>query len=185
MSRSRSAAAAVALAGLLVGCSPGAPKAAPELPERICWGAFSGPEVNRILAPSEKVSHSARPFVLTEEGDHASCQVYADRATSFMAGVELLASEDEAEREMWRFPDALPLDVGTGGSIRPGGAATYVACDPAASFGRSGTYIALEIDFSIVPDEAKAQDALPGLLKGFLAFTERELRCGGGAAERR
>ncbi|WP_411075222.1 hypothetical protein [Streptomyces sp. cmx-4-7] len=33
-----------------------------------------------------------------------------------------------------------------------------------------------------MPDEAKAQEALPGLLKDFLAFTERELRCPGGAA---
>ncbi|MFD6245276.1 hypothetical protein [Streptomyces roseolus] len=184
MSRFRSAAGAVALAGLLVGCSAGEPKAAPELPERICWGAFSGPEVNRLLAPAEKVDHRARPFVLTDEGDGTSCQIYADRATSFMARAELLASEDEAEREMWGFPDALPLDVGTGGSLRNGGAATYVACEPAASFGRSGRYVALEIDFTAVPDEAKAQAALPELLKDFLAFTQRELGCAGGAARK-
>ncbi|MEU2545062.1 hypothetical protein ABZ618_06410 [Streptomyces roseolus] len=183
MSRS-GAAAAAALAGLLVGCAQGEPEAAPELPERICWGAFSGPEVNRLLAPAEKVSHRARSFVLAEEGDGTSCEVYADRATSFMARAELLGSEDEAEREMWGFPDALPLDVGAGGSLRPGGAATYVACEPAASFGRSGRYVALEIDFTGVPDEAKAQNALPGLLKEFLAFTERELQCTGGAAGR-
>lgn len=176
-SRSRSASAVLALAGLLVGCSPGEPKAAPELPERICWGAFSGPDVNRILAPTEKVSHRARHFVLADAGDRTSCMVYADRATSFRAGAELLDSEGDAERELWSFPDALPLDAGSGGSIRTGGATAYVACEPAASLTHSGKYLALDIDFTGVPDEAKAQDALPGLLKDFMAFAERELDC--------
>ncbi|MFJ4873480.1 hypothetical protein [Streptomyces sp. NPDC088757] len=172
----------MALTGLLAGCSQSGPKAAPELPERICWGAFSGPEVNRILVPAEKADHQAERFVLAEVGDEVSCRIYADRATSFRAAAELLDAESDAEREMWRFPDALPLGMGTVGSIRNGGAATYFACEPAGSFTRSGKYVALDIRFTRVPDEAKAQDALPGLLKNFLIFAERELRCTGGTA---
>ncbi|MEV6203025.1 hypothetical protein AB0M64_24080 [Streptomyces sp. NPDC051771] len=177
MSRFRNAVVVLAVAALLAGCSQGEPKAAPELPARICWGAFSGPEVNRLLAPAEKVSHTARHFAPADAGDETSCAVYADRATSFLAGAELLGSEGDAERELWRYPDALPLDVGRGGSVRNGGATTYFACRPAASLTGSGKYLALDIDFTGVPDEAKAQDALPGLLKDFMAFAERELDC--------
>ncbi|MGA5871472.1 hypothetical protein [Streptomyces cinereoruber] len=181
MSRFKSAAATMALAGLLAGCSQSEPKATPELPERVCWGAFSGPEVNRILAPAEKVDHQADQFLLAEADDDASCRILADRVPSFVATAELLDFEGSAEREIWWFPDALPLDVGRAGSIRHGGATTYFACEPAASFSRPGKYVTLDIRFGGVPDEAKAQEVLPGLLKDFLAFAERELRCGGGA----
>ncbi|WP_411075221.1 hypothetical protein [Streptomyces sp. cmx-4-7] len=138
MSRFGSAAVVMALAGLLAGCSQSEPKVAPELPERICWGAFSGPEVNRILVPAEKVDHRADRFLLADAGDDASCYIDADRAPSFMARVELLDLESGAEREIWSPPDALPLDMGMAGSIRNGGAATYFACEPAGSFTRSG-----------------------------------------------
>ncbi|MGA5216890.1 hypothetical protein ACPCAE_12565 [Streptomyces cinereoruber] len=108
MSRFKSAAATMALAGLLAGCSQSEPKATPELPERVCWGAFSGPEVNRILAPAEKVDHQADQFLLAEADDDASCRILADRVPSFVATAELLDFEGSAEREIWWFPDALP-----------------------------------------------------------------------------
>uniref|UniRef100_UPI003D7610FB hypothetical protein n=1 Tax=Streptomyces sp. bgisy082 TaxID=3413776 RepID=UPI003D7610FB len=90
--------------------------------------------------------------------------------------------EGSAEREIWRSPDVVPLDVGRAGSIRRGGATTYFACESAASLIRSGKYVTLDIRFTRVPDEARAQEALPGLLRPRLV--ERELRCTGGGAGR-
>ncbi|WP_432085393.1 hypothetical protein [Streptomyces sp. bgisy095] len=123
-------------------------------------------------------------FPLADAGDGASCRTYADRATSFMVTAGLMDFEGSAEREIWRSPDVVPLGVGRAGSIRRGGATTYFACESAASLIRSGKYVTLDIRFTRVPDEVRAQEALPELLKGFLAFVERELRCTGGGAGR-
>ncbi|MFB7279769.1 hypothetical protein ACFCZV_21865 [Streptomyces hydrogenans] len=74
--------------------------------------------------------------------------------------------------------------MGIEGSIGDRGASTHFACEPALSLTRSGKFGSLEIGLINVPDEEKARNALPGRLREFPAFAERELQCAGGSAGR-
>ncbi|MEV6351230.1 hypothetical protein [Streptomyces hydrogenans] len=74
--------------------------------------------------------------------------------------------------------------MGIEGSIGDRGTSAHFAREPALSLNRSGKFVSLDIGLISVPDEEKARNALPGRLREFPAFAERELRCAGGSAGR-
>ncbi|MGW0034207.1 hypothetical protein ACWDXD_30840 [Streptomyces sp. NPDC003314] len=177
--------AAVA-AGLLTGCATGEEKAVPELPERICWnGAFAGSDVSPLLPPGDEVKFSrlaGRHFALTEESDSAICTLYIDGNTKFQASADLENFEDSIEWSSWDPAHPKPLAVGEKGIIWDTGAASYFICEPAKNPNSPGRYIELMITAHYAPDKSKLQAALPELMKEFMAYAQRELRCTGGAA---
>ncbi|MEU2504668.1 hypothetical protein ABZ621_08135 [Streptomyces sp. NPDC007863] len=164
---------------LLAGCSEGKPKAVPELPARVCWGAFSGSEVTPFLPAGEKVSVSDGDFRLEESLDSETCSVDVDGITRFMAHATFREFEDEIEWSSWDSHHPRPLDVGKGGIIWDGGAATHVVCEASASPSDPGKYIALYVDTLGEVDTEKTQSAVPGLLEKFMTFAQRELKCPG------
>ncbi|MFZ4297434.1 hypothetical protein ACOZE3_05830 [Streptomyces cinereoruber] len=180
MSHIRSAVVAVALAGLLVGCSPGEPAAAPELPARVCWGAFSGSEVAPFLPAGKKVTVSDGDFELNESMDSETCSVDVDGVTRFMVNATFREFERSIEWSSWDQRDPRPLDVGKKGIIWDVGAATYFLCEPSKSPSDPGKYITLYIATLGKVDSKKAQSAVPGLLEKFMAYAQRELKCSEG-----
>ncbi|MFC8898402.1 hypothetical protein [Streptomyces cinereoruber] len=183
MSHIRSAVVAVALAGLLVGCSPGEPAAAPELPERICWGgAFAGGDVSPFLPPGTRVEFSPQAdgsFALTKELDSAICTLYIDGKRRFQASAtwwNFAESIDWTSRAS-DFPER--IDVGDEGIMWKGGASSFFACEPAKSSKSPGKYIELRISADYAPDKYRLRTALPKLMEKLMAFARGELQCSG------
>ncbi|GGR32226.1 hypothetical protein [Streptomyces roseolus] len=177
---------AVVTAGLLAGCAAGEEKAVPELPKRICWGgAFAGSDVTPLLPPGDKAEFSplaGRSFVLNGDVDSAICTLYVDGNTKFQASADLEKFEESIEWSSWDSADPKPLDVGEKGIIFDRGALAYFTCEPAKNPNSPGKYIELEITADDAPDKSKLQAALPALMKEFMAFAQRELKCPGSAA---
>ncbi|MFJ5938665.1 hypothetical protein [Streptomyces sp. NPDC093071] len=177
---------AVVAAGLLAGCATGEEKTVPELPERICWnGAFAGNDVSPLLPPGDKVEFSrlsGRHFTLTKELDSATCTLDIDGKTRFQASATRRGFAESIEWSSWDPADPKPLDLGEKGIIWDTGAASYFICEPAKNPNSPGRYIELMITAHYAPDKSKLQAALPELMKEFMAYAQRELRCAGGAA---
>ncbi|WP_411077200.1 hypothetical protein [Streptomyces sp. cmx-10-25] len=183
MSRARSAAVAVALAGLLIGCSSGGPTAAPELPERICWGgAFAGGDVSPFLPPGTRAEFSPqadRAFALDKELDSAICTLYIDGKMDFQASAtrwNFAESIDWTSRAS-DFPER--IDVGDKGIMWRGGASSFFACESAKNQKSPGKYIELRISADYAPGKYRLRAALPELMEKLMAFARSELRCPG------
>ncbi|MFJ4873479.1 hypothetical protein [Streptomyces sp. NPDC088757] len=184
MSRTGGAAVAVALAGLLVGCSSGEPAAAPELPERICWGgAFAGGDVSPFLPPGTRAefsSQAGRAFALAKELDSAICTLYIDGKMKFQASAtrwNFAESIDWTSRAS-AFPER--IDVGDKGIMWKGGASSFFTCESAKNAKSPGRYIELRIFAEYAPDAFRLRAALPELMEKLMAFARSELQCPGG-----
>lgn len=172
---------AVVTAGLLAGCATGEEKAVPKLPERICWnGAFASSDVSPLLPPGDEAKFSrlaGRHFVLTKELDSAICTLYIDGNTKFQASATRRNFEESIEWSSWDRTNPKPLDLGEKGIIWGTGAASYFICEPAKNRNTPGRYIELMITANYAPDKSKLQAALPALMKEFMAYAQRELKC--------
>ncbi|MGA5216892.1 hypothetical protein ACPCAE_12575 [Streptomyces cinereoruber] len=172
---------AVVTAGLLASCAAGEEKTVPRLPERICWnGAFTGSDVSPLLPPGEEAKFSrlaGRHFVLTKELDSAICTLYIDGNTKFQARATRRGFAESIEWSSWNRADPKPLDVGEEGNIWDTGAASYFTCEPAKNPNSPGRYIELMITANYAPDKSKLQATLPALMKEFMAYAQRELKC--------
>ncbi|MFC9731441.1 hypothetical protein ACFWGM_08780 [Streptomyces roseolus] len=191
MRRFTRAAAAVSTAavtaGLLVSCAASEEKAVPKLPERICWGggAFAGSDVAPLLPPGDKAEFTPRSgafFALTKELDSATCNLYIDGNTKFQAIATRRNFAESIDWSSWDSADPKPLDLGDKGIIYDTGAHAYFTCEPAKNPNSPGKYIELRIHADDAPDKSKLQAALPALMKEFMAFAQRELKCPGSAA---
>ncbi|MEU2127521.1 hypothetical protein [Streptomyces sp. NPDC018352] len=170
----------VVLAGLLAGCSSEERKAVPKLPERICWGAFASSDVSPVLPTGERATFSSWPFVLTEDHDSVSCILYIDGNTKFSASVSLEAFEG-VDWSSWEKANPKPIDVGEKGIFWGTGASAYFTCEPSKGPNSPGKYIDLYVSAGDAPDESKLPKVLPKLLRQFVAFVQRELKCGASA----
>ncbi|MFC9242752.1 hypothetical protein ACFT7S_01545 [Streptomyces sp. NPDC057136] len=169
------------LIAALTSCSDGESKTVPELPERICWGAFASKDVAPLLPTGTKATFSAlsmRPLALPEEADLASCALDIDGDTEFQATARRRNFEDSIEWSSMDKAKPVPIDAGKKGIVRYGGAASYIVCQPSKTPFTPGKYIDLRLWVdSAEEDDTAARTALPKLMKQFVAFAERELKC--------
>ncbi|MFD5498730.1 hypothetical protein ACFWJS_03230 [Streptomyces sp. NPDC127061] len=168
----------VILMGLLAGCSDSERKAVPELPKRICWNAFASSDVSPILPVGDKADVYHRPFVLAEDLDSVTCSLDIDGAWKFLADATLRGFEDQIDWTSMDKANPQPIDVGKKGIIWDSGAAAYFICEPSKGPNWPGKYIDLSINTDGVPNEAKLPSVLPALMKQFVTFAQRELKCG-------
>ncbi|MFJ2587739.1 hypothetical protein [Streptomyces sp. NPDC087538] len=182
MRRFVSAAAAasifVILAGLLAGCSGSEKKAVPKLPKRICWNAFASSDVSPILPAGDKAAVYHRPFVLVEDLDSVTCSLEIDGASKFLATATLRGFEDQIDWTSMDKAKPQPINVGKKGIVWDIGAAAYLTCEPSGGPNSPGKYIDLRITAGSAPDKAKLPSILPALLRQFVTFAQRELKCG-------
>ncbi len=181
------ASTAAVAAGLLAGCAAGEEKAAPQLPERVCWGggAFAGSDVAPLLPPGDTVEFSpdsGDPFALTKELDSATCTLYIDGNTKFQAVATRRNFAESIDWSSWDSAHPKPLDVGEKGIIWDTGAAASFTCEPAKDANTPGKYIELRITANDTPDPAALQAALPQLMKEFQDFAQARLQCPGRVA---
>ncbi|MEV6326241.1 hypothetical protein [Streptomyces sp. NPDC051909] len=169
--------------GLLTGCSKGDEKAVPKLPERVCWGAFAGSDVASILPPGDKAEFDVdgASFFLTGDHDSASCNLYIDGNTGFLATADLQEFEESIDWTTWYKAKPKPLDAGDRAIVWHNGAAAYFTCEPAKNPNSPGKYVELSLSVHFAADESKVPGVLSPLMKQFVAFAQRELKCGADA----
>ncbi|QEV34890.1 hypothetical protein CP977_24270 [Streptomyces cinereoruber] len=109
--------------------------------------------------------------------DSETCSVDVDGVTRFMVNARFREFERSIEWSSWDQLDPRPLDVGKKGIIWDVGAATYFACEPSKSPSDPGKYITLYIAALGKVDSEETKNAVPGLLKKFMAYAQRELKC--------
>ncbi|MFE2930395.1 hypothetical protein [Streptomyces sp. NPDC059278] len=166
------------MAGLLVGCSDGERGAVPALPKRICWNAFAGSDVLPILPAGDEAAVHHGPFVLADDLDSVTCTLEIDGAPSFLAIATLQGFEGRIDWTSMDKANPQPINVGKKGILWDIGAAAYFICEPSKGPNSPGKYIDLFIDAGGAPDKAKLPSVLPALMKQFVAFAQRKLKCG-------
>ncbi|MET9322914.1 hypothetical protein ABZX75_22360 [Streptomyces sp. NPDC003038] len=169
--------AAVVVAGaLLAGCSEKEDKAtAPEVPERLCWGAFEGKTVASLLGSGKKIAEDTRDtFSLPTDLKTITCRVQLDGATVMTAQVNRMPLGSDAFWQSFdpQHPDK--LDFGRKGLVWDGGATLLYTCrTPTASF-----EVELEIDNGpALVDSAKARSLNTQLMREFQDSTGKQLNC--------
>uniref|UniRef100_A0AAU3H0I1 DUF3558 domain-containing protein n=1 Tax=Streptomyces sp. NBC_01401 TaxID=2903854 RepID=A0AAU3H0I1_9ACTN len=174
--------APVVLVALLTGCSEEV-EAVPELPERICWDAFAAKDVSPLL-PSGKeaefIADSMHAFF--PDSSSSVCSLQIDGAVRFDASGDRYDFERDIDWTTWEKAKPDPIDVGEKGIIWHNGAASYIVCEPSKGPNAPGRYIELTLyafDQPTQGTQAKKNHRLLGvLIKQFVAFAEKELKCG-------
>ncbi|MFK0048165.1 hypothetical protein ACIQU4_29575 [Streptomyces sp. NPDC090741] len=177
VARSSRAVAAVAVAGaLLGGCSGKQEKVAtPEVPQRLCWGAFEGKAVAPLLGGGRKIAEDTRDaFSLATDLKTITCRVQLDGKTLFTAQIGRTPLGSDA---YWQSFDPLhpdKLDFGRKGLVWDFGATLLTTCrTPTEAF-------ELELKISHVPsdlDSAKVRALDTQLMKDFQGSTRKQLDC--------
>ncbi|XIE79667.1 hypothetical protein AB6O49_20020 [Streptomyces sp. SBR177] len=175
--------AAVITSALLVSCSGSEQKAVPKLPERICWGAFAGGDVSPLLPGGDKVEFDVDGayFSLTKDHDSVTCNLYVDGNTYFLASADLRKFETSIDWTSIDPAQPKPLDAGDKGIVWDSGAAAYFTCEPAKDLNTPGKYVELTLSTHYPPARSKGPSVLAPLMKQFVAFAQRELKCGASA----
>ncbi|WP_327113223.1 hypothetical protein OG206_06695 [Streptomyces sp. NBC_01341] len=162
----------------LAGCSTDEKtKSVPELPKRVCWGAFAGADVAPLLPTGDAVTQRAEPFHYSEHVRSLSCLVYIDGNYGFRAVATRRDSESQIDWSSWDQARPKAVDAGKKGISWSDGAASYIPCEPTNSSPSFGKYVELDVTADHAPDEKQARRILPALLKQFTAFAEKELKC--------
>ncbi|MGO4421078.1 hypothetical protein AB4Z54_20735, partial [Streptomyces sp. MCAF7] len=169
---------------ILAACSDGgSEKAVPKLPRRVCWDAFPGDEVRKLLKPGSRLSIDAkRTFDLYNGKVDASCIVYIDGNTGLLAAARRL--ESYASWELRKEIYDSKIHVGKEGMLSDVGAASYFLCNRPANLPtdrwhpNSEKYIILQIDIWDSPGDPKNhRKVLTSLMKKFVPFAQQKLHC--------
>lgn len=177
-------AGALLASAILAACSHGdSEKAAPKLPDRICWDAFPGDEVRTLLNPGSRLKvDDKRPFDLYNGKVHTSCIVYIDGNTGFLANANRLDSYASWKLRTKAYDSR--IQVGQEGMLSDTDAASYFTCNRPANLPKdrwhpnSEKYIILEIHTWDPPgDPNKNRKVLTSLMKKFVPFAQQKLRC--------
>ncbi|MER5634095.1 hypothetical protein [Streptomyces nitrosporeus] len=176
--------ASTVLVTLLTGCSEKV-EAAPELPARICWDAFASKEVSPLLPPGKEAefdTYSMRPFFPVEESEYATCVLQIDGAASFTADARRVDFEELVDWTTWEKLGPAPIDAGKKGIVWHNGAASYIVCEPSKGPDTPGKYIDMSLYVHDLPKKGdRAEESrriFTDLMKQFVAFTQKELKCG-------
>ncbi|MEW2635869.1 hypothetical protein AB0903_30590 [Streptomyces sp. NPDC048389] len=161
----------------VVGCSDGESEVMPKLPKRICWGVFTAGEIAPLMPTGKKAEMSSDPFLLNEEMDSATCNLYIDGRHGMLVNAKLLDYEGQVDWAPWDKANPQPIDVGARGLTWGTGAGTHIVCDASKSPADPGKYIELRLSTDRSPDEKRLRAALPGLLQRMVDFAEHELNC--------
>ncbi|MGW8981648.1 hypothetical protein ACWGQ9_03195 [Streptomyces parvus] len=167
----------LALTAGVAGCSEEDNKTAPELPNQFCWNAFDRSEVQPLLPTGDHLTQDTEEFSFTDRNRSVSCLIDVDGTKGFGAHARLEDVEDVIE---WSSFDRLKPDsvrIGKKAIVWNTGAITYFPCKATANSSPStAKYLQLTIYVSGARIENQRK-TLPGLLKQFTAFAQKELKC--------
>ncbi|MFE2974420.1 hypothetical protein [Streptomyces sp. NPDC059258] len=171
------AALSLAFTAGLVGCSEKDKKTAPELPNQFCWNAFDRSEVQPILPTGKQLTQDTEGFSFTDRDRSISCLIDVDGKNGFSAHARFEDVEDVIEWSSFNRLKPDSIHVGKKAIVWDTGAITYFPCKATANSGAStAKYLQLTIYVSGAQVENQRK-TLPGLLKQFTAFAQKELKC--------
>ncbi|MEU9359906.1 hypothetical protein AB0D35_17595 [Streptomyces sp. NPDC048301] len=169
------------LVALLAGCSEET-RAVPDLPERMCWDVFSSEDVSPLLPSGKEAKFIADSHHAFYPDSSSLCSLQIDGAVRFQAEGRRLDFESDVDWTSWEKSDPESIDVGKKGIIWYSGAASYIVCEPSKGPDTPGRYIELSIYAYDQPSKgaevAKNRRILRSLIEQFVAFAQKELKCG-------
>ncbi|MFE0704608.1 hypothetical protein [Streptomyces sp. NPDC058872] len=169
---------ALTVVALLGGCSSPPQSHRPEVPARVCWGAFTDSEVEPLLHDGETARPQTRlPFDLYGGKASVTCLVYVDGNNPFTAAARREPGGFDLDWSTWEKAGGRSIDVGEGGLVWGSsgavGTVTYFYCRKPDSRDK----IELRLDGDSRGDAPAAQRRLIGLTEKFMSFAQKELGC--------
>ncbi|MBT2404644.1 MULTISPECIES: hypothetical protein [unclassified Streptomyces] len=169
-------AAALVAAVALTGCSEEKKAAAPQLPERNCFGIFTRDDLEPLMGKGEEVKESGPVDVkLTAERRSATCNVDVDGEGRFLASATRQPLDQSFfwMREMIKPPPD-PLDLGDEAIVYDTGARVAFSCKgPKDMF-----HVELTVSGSI--EQMKKGESRPlfaKLIKKFVDVAKQQTQC--------
>ncbi|MFG2148629.1 hypothetical protein ACGFRG_31205 [Streptomyces sp. NPDC048696] len=177
---------------LLSGCSGKEGKSVPSLPENICWGAFDSSSVAPLLPTGRQAQ-----VVMSEEPGfdifkyryqaNASCDVKVDGKSGFYAFARRQIRGKGADWNYGGF-STIRIPIGDEGFIWKSTAASVFRCERPdlptgwdAAVGRLERNVVLRLVAATAPDNGQTRAALTALMRRYVDFAKRELKCANGA----
>ncbi|WP_329399289.1 hypothetical protein [Streptomyces melanogenes] len=178
---------------VLVGCADG--DSVPNLPKSICWnGEFAGRSVEPLLPKGDKAQvkmPEAATFDVFEHQSSTYCSVFVDGGRahgreSFRAWAQRRSSGKGTGWNHWG-PSTNPVPVGDEGFLWAKGASSVILCErPDLPRGnrfrllKEQKYVELALVAEDAPDTRQTRETLTALLKQYVQFAKRELKCANG-----
>ncbi|MFE7483470.1 hypothetical protein [Streptomyces sp. NPDC057552] len=160
-----------------IGCAETKTESTPKLPAEFCWNAFDHEDVQPILPTGERLKQDTEEFNFTDRNRSASCLIYVDGNSAFDVHARFERNEEIIEWSSFDELEPEPVKIGKKGIVWDTGAITYFPCGAAAE---SGPLVAKYLELKIYVSGAQVQNqrkTLPGLLKQFTTFAQKELKC--------
>lgn len=182
---------AVVLLGACSGSGKEKADSPPQLPERVCWGAFPGGSVASLLPKStdEDVEVKGdRVFDLYGRRKFAGCQVEVNGVANFTAWGERSWSEgSDVEKFVWNSNaplDPTPIAAGDKGIVYRGGVSAYFRCErpgrppsPRNVSPAEVKIVELGISAKSAPRDERTKETFTVLMQQFVRFAKAELKC--------
>ncbi|MEU4348766.1 hypothetical protein [Streptomyces sp. NPDC023838] len=184
----------MSMAALLVlsSCSGKEKESVPSLPGSLCWGEFTGSTVAPLL-PTGKQAQVLMPDGPTFDvfrsryRPSVACKVLVDGKEGFRAFAQR-RSRGKGDDWASRGNSATRIAIGDEGFIWKTGVTSVILCERPdlprgqdSALDKSERYVVLEINANKAPDNRKTRDVLASLMKQYVQFADRGLKCAKGA----
>ncbi|MEU3772667.1 hypothetical protein AB0F11_05525 [Streptomyces sp. NPDC032472] len=164
-------------AGAALGCSKEAPPAAPQLPERSCFGVFTRDDLAPLVGKGREVKEvSPVDLRLTADRNGGTCNVYVDGKDRVLAwatrqplGQHLFTNVDD------QHPD--PLPYAEHGKVWDSGALVTLTCTGAEDSFELELWLSGTVQSADRPGASRP--VLTALMQKYLAAAKQQTQCGG------
>ncbi|WP_159047645.1 hypothetical protein [Streptomyces sp. WM6378] len=163
----------------------------PALPPKVCWRAFDGASVVSLLPKAKDPNAEVKGdpvFDLYGRFKSAGCQIHIDGESRFTAWGDRSWSdgrdlETHVLNSLTRL-GPMPIEAGDKAIVYRGGARAYFRCErpdlPPSPRNVSSTevkIVELGLSANSAPSTQHAKDVLTTLMKQYVQFAKRELKC--------
>ncbi|MFH8984502.1 hypothetical protein [Streptomyces varsoviensis] len=182
-----SATLAVLAAASLQGCTSEHKASSLKFPDSVCWDAFNGADVKKLVPDGKKFSSdTTNNFDLYNGKESTICSIYIDGRTRFLASAHRYPVKNSVEQRnlVENKPNIAAIKVGDKGWVWDTGAASTFACNRSDSHPatdpqhpNSEKYVILRIDTYPPAGKKSSHQLLEKTLRHYTDFAVKKLLC--------
>ncbi|MFF3978743.1 hypothetical protein [Streptomyces sp. NPDC001828] len=155
----------------------------PSIPKSLCWGAFTGSSVTPLLPDGDSASlKNDGRFDAFEAQSNAYCTLFVDDHAALIVSVERRNSGKGTDWNGFARTHGTPVQAGDEGFVWDRGAGAVFLCERpdlprGPALPPSQKYVELELSADRAPTVPRTREVLTVLLKQYVQFATRELKC--------